>query len=119
MDNKRGFTFDFTFTITNPPATEGTLGTPINLTGYTAAMKIKNKAGNTTVCDLTTGNGRIVLGGAAADPTNGQVRLLVPDTDTTLWVVGQYIYDFALISSGGLKYPVLEGPFEVKASVTY
>lgn len=60
---------------------EKATGTPIDITGYSARMKIVFDQGETSeelVLELTTGNGRIVLGGTA-----GTIDLFVTATDTT------------------------------------
>lgn len=56
--------------------------TPIDLTGYSARMKIvfdQGEPSEVTVLELTTGNGRITLGGTA-----GTIDLFVTATDTAL-----------------------------------
>lgn len=73
---EQGAVFDVTLTWREkaPPQT------PIDLTGFSARMKVVFDQGETTevlVLTLTTGNGRIILGGTA-----GTIRLLVDASDT-------------------------------------
>jgi hypothetical protein len=82
--------------------------TPVDLTGYTAALRIRYRADSPNVLlEATTENGRIVLGGT---PYN-----LVADFDLDL-PAGQYPYDLAVFSADGRMWPVVTGRFEVEAS---
>lgn len=47
---------------------------PIDLTGYSARMQIRAKAGGTLLCDLTEDNSRIVI-----EPEAGRVTMRIPD----------------------------------------
>lgn len=88
--------------------------TPINVTGYTARMQVRPELASTTVTlELTTGNGRIALGGAA-----GTVTLTVSAADTTALVPGRYVYDLELVSGSGIVYRLLMGNFVVRGEVT-
>lgn len=86
-------------------------GTPINLTGYTADMWIAQ--GQTRLIQLSTANGRIVLGGVA-----GTIRLTISATDTASLPAGNGSYDLLLTSGGGVVYPLLAGLVTIRGSVT-
>lgn len=104
----QGATFKRTITWTNQAKT------PYNLTGYTARMQVRsNVTSNTVVLELTTGNGRITLGGAA-----GTVDLLVSAANTASLTSGLYVYDLELVSGGGEVTRLIEGNFNVRAEVT-
>lgn len=86
----------------------------INLTGYTARMKIKNArtdAGHLE--ELTTENGGITLGGVA-----GTIALLFTDTQTTAMTWETGVYDLELISGSGIVTRLLQGVVTVSAEVT-
>ena len=70
---------------------------PVNLTGWSAAMQVRTEPGSGTVMlELSTGNGRIVLGGAA-----GTVNLSLGAGVTEDLEAGMYVYDLELYAGGG------------------
>jgi hypothetical protein len=77
-------------------------GVPVGLSGYTAALTIRD--GQDVVITLTTANGRIVLGGAA-----GTVTLTVAAEDTASLAPGTADYDLLLTSPGGVVTPLVAG----------
>ena len=82
--------------------------TPVDLTGYSASLKVRYRADSPNVLlEASTANGRIVLNGA---PHN-----LVVDCDLAL-AAGRYEYDLAVFSADARKWPILAGRFEVEAS---
>lgn len=126
FDNKtaswceQGVTFDRTLTWTDATAT------PINISGYTARMKVKSKYSDATpIAELTTENGGIVLGGAA-----GTVRIILTAEQTaaipakdgsasgTIPPTKDYLYDLELISNTGVVTRLVEGKFVVAAEAT-
>jgi hypothetical protein len=102
----QGSTYDqqFTYSIND---------VPVNLTTYTARMQVREKHTSTTkTLDLTTENGRIVLGGAA-----GTITVNVPAASTAALVAKDYVYDLELVS-GSIVTRLFEGKFLVTAEVT-
>jgi hypothetical protein len=88
-------------------------GAPINLTGYTAMMHIRGKIDDTdTLYELTTENGRIVLGGVL-----GTVDINIPATDTTNFTWSSAVFDLELISGSFVKR-FLQGSVSVSKEVT-
>jgi hypothetical protein len=101
----QGATFDRTLTITNG-------GTAMNLTGYTAAMQVREAAGAATaLISLTNGSG-LTLGGTA-----GTIGITIAATATAGVASGSYSYDLEL-NSGGTITRLLEGSFNVTGNVT-
>jgi hypothetical protein len=101
----QGATFDRTFTITVG-------GTAMNLTGYTAAMQVREAAGAATaLLSLTNGSG-ITLGGTA-----GTIGVVVAATASAAVAAGSYSYDLEL-NSGGTITRLLEGSFNVTGNIT-
>lgn len=85
---------------------------PWNLTGYTAAMQVRESAdADTILLSLTSGSG-ITLGGTA-----GTIDLLISATDTAGVPAGSYSYDLEL-NSGTEVTRLLEGSFNVSGQVT-
>jgi hypothetical protein len=69
---------------------------PVNLTGFTARMDIRESLDDATVIHtLTTENGGITLGGVA-----GTIDLLIPATATEDLDFTHAVYDLELINSG-------------------
>jgi hypothetical protein len=103
----QGATFERLLTI------EESSGDPMNLTGYTARMQVRPEieSGDVLV-ELTTANGRLVLGGAA-----GTIAMsLSPATTATIDSDG--FYDLEIISAAGAVHRVLRGRFVVNLEVT-
>ena len=89
-------------------------GTPINLTGYTAKMQVRETVDSSTVLlELSTTNSRITLGGAA-----GTIDLTASATVMTALAYGQFVYDLELTSAGGVVTRVVQGSFTVPGEVT-
>lgn len=87
-------------------------GDTVDLTGYTARLVVRYKAGSPNILlDCTTENERITLGG-----TPNNIVIEVARDVTALLSPGSYVYDLELSSAGGRDYPVLTGRFEVKPS---
>lgn len=105
-----GATFQFRVTWKNPE------GTPIDLTGYTARMKVKNQFGGTTIFSLSSPAAGITLGGAA-----GTVDITISATDTAT-AIGDVdstaLYDLELQSSSGVVTRVVQGKAFLKPEVT-
>lgn len=87
-------------------------GNAVNLTGYTARMRVKNLVRNFDVLHLTSTSG-IALGGAA-----GTIDLLVSAADMTKVVAGKYSYDLELVSPSGTVTRLIKGTFTVTPEVT-
>lgn len=104
----QGATFDKTFTIT-------VNGARLNLTGYTAAMQVRETYDSiSTLLSLASGNGSgITLGGTA-----GTILVSVASTATTALAPGYYSYDLEITSGGGVTDRLLEGKFVVTPQVT-
>lgn len=86
----------------------------IDLTSYTARMKIKDSRADVTALEeITTENGGITLGGVL-----GTIALLFSDTDTALMTWESGVYDLELISGSGIVTRLLQGVITVSAEVT-
>lgn len=89
-------------------------GTPINLTGYTAIMEIKNASTDATaLLTLSTANGGITLGGA-----NGEINLALSETAISALAVGSYVYDMKFTQPDTTTLRLLEGKFVLMEYIT-
>ena len=86
-------------------------GTPVNWTGYTAKMQVKEYLNSDSVLTLTSGSG-ITLGGSA-----GTISLVMSSAATGAVTPGQYIYDLE-VTNGTVTYRVLEGKLTFDGQVT-
>ena len=102
----QGATFDRTFTVSIS-------GVPMNLSGYTAAMQVRETYDSTTaLVSLTNGSG-ITLGGTA-----GTIAVLISSTASAAIADGFYSYDLEITSGGGVTDRILQGKFVVTPEVT-
>ena len=86
----------------------------IDLTGYTARMKIKDARTDTAALEeITTENGGITLGGVA-----GTIALLFTDTETTAMTWETGVYDLEIISGSNIVTRLLQGTVTVSPEVT-
>lgn len=111
----QGASWDYTLTWTT---TAGSVTTPVNLTGYTARMQVRESVASTaTILSLTSGSG-ITLGGtagtiyleASAATTAGVATAGAPSE--------QFVYDLELVSPAGYVTRLVEGLFLVDPEVT-
>jgi hypothetical protein len=86
-------------------------GDPVDLTGYTAAMKVRATPADDAVLSLTNGSG-ITLGGAL-----GTVAVVITATQTSDIAAGRYYYDLEL-TSAGVVTRFIQGTFQVSAQIT-
>lgn len=86
--------------------------TPVDLSGFTARMSVKDKVGGTELFRLDTTNGRIVLDNAAKTIT---LTIASVDTAAIAWTKG--VYDLELVS-GGVVETLLSGRINVVREVT-
>lgn len=104
----QGATFQSILTWTNPD------GSAIDLSGYTARMKIRRRTTSQEVLeDLTTENGKLTLGGA-----DGTITISLSHTETAALSAGQHQYDLELISTSGEVTRLIMGYFVVRSEIT-
>lgn len=108
-----GFTADKGATFSQQIKWKDATRTPINLTGYTAVMTIRQKTTNpVTVLTLTTENGGITLGGA-----EGTIRIDITAAQTDAIVAGPYTYTLEVTSSSNEVTRLLMGAFVVRPEI--
>ena len=101
---EKGTDFDATFNIQNEDNT-----TPLNLTGYTAAAKMRRSYYSTTSTDFIVD---------FVDRYNGILKISLTNTSTSALDSRRYVYDIVLTSPQNIKTRVIEGTLEVTPGVT-
>ena len=104
---EQGATYDQTFTWNDGG------GDPVNLTGYTTRMQIRNSVVAPTIAFDVADSGTITLGGAA-----GTIRVQIDATSTSEITAGSYVYDLELESGAGVVTRLLQGAVTVDPEVT-
>ena len=107
-----GFTADKGATFTQVIKWKNQDKTPVNLTGFSAEMVIREKTTAIVVMlTLSTANGRISLGGS-----DGTITLSATAAEMDI-VAGQYTYTLELTSSSNEVTRLLMGTFTVRPDV--
>lgn len=88
-------------------------GAAINLTGYSAKMELRSAPGGTLGLQLSTVNGKIVLGGAA-----GTVACTFSDVDSSSLTLPEYSYDVELTDGSTLITRLVQGTITVSPETT-
>ena len=112
MADKHNFTIDKGATFSRSIIYKDQLGIPIDLTGYTARMQIREYYNKPILHELNTENGGIVL-----VPLLGQIILSISAGVSDAFNVLDFIYDLELIN-GANVFRLIEGKVIVKENVT-
>ena len=89
-------------------------GAAINLTGYTAAMQIRDTVNSaTTQLSLSSPSNGIVITAAT-----GLITITITDTQTRALVANTYVYDLEITSGAGVVTRLIQGSVIVNAEVT-
>lgn len=89
-------------------------GSPVNLTGYTARMQVRQKYSSPdTLLNFTTENGAITLGGVL-----GTIAVVGAATVTDDLVGKNGVYDLELVSAGGIVTRLVQGSVYISPEVT-
>jgi hypothetical protein len=89
-------------------------GVPINLTGYTAAMQIRqNYNDSAALITLTSPSGGIVITGAT-----GTINITISAEQTGSLDEGFYVYDLEITSTANVVTRLIQGQFTVAPEVT-
>lgn len=86
---------------------------PVNLTGYTARMEIRDKVGGTVLHRLDTANGGITLGGA-----DGTIMLHIAADVSAAWSWRTGAYDLELVEPTGDVIRLVQGGVQISPEVT-
>ncbi|WP_371784687.1 hypothetical protein [Streptosporangium subroseum] len=88
-------------------------GLPVDLTGATARMEIRDKAGGTLIHRLDTENGGITLGGVT-----GTILLIIAAEVSSAWTARAAVYDLEVVEATGKVSRLIEGAVTISAEVT-
>ena len=91
---------------------------PVDLTGYTARMKIKDKVGGTVLASTDVLDAPKNVLTIAIDNTLKTITLSIAatDTDDFTWKTG--VYDLEMVSASGVVTAILTGKVSVTREVT-
>jgi len=111
----QGATFRKTLTMFQSDGT-----TVVDLTGYSARMKIKDEVGGTLIKSLTSSSGGgLTIGGSSGNATNGEIDIQISATDTASFSAPlDAVYDLEIQSNTGVVDRVLQGKFIINPEVT-
>lgn len=93
----------------------GNPSTPVDLTGYTARMQIRERIiSPTAIISLTTENGGIVF----TDSVNGQFKIEMSAETTASFSFKNGVYDIEFVSPSGFVRRLFEGSVTLSPEVT-
>lgn len=92
--------------------------TPVNLTGYTARMKIKDKVGGTVLASTEAGDTPLNILSVALDTAKSTITLTVSATATAAMIWTKGVYELEMVSSTGVVTTILSGKVTVAKEVT-
>lgn len=88
---------------------------PVNLTGYTARMQIREKISSPDyIIELTTANGGIVI----KDAINGTFSIEISATATAAMTFKNAVYDIEFVSPSGVVKRLFGGTVTLSPEVT-
>jgi hypothetical protein len=88
---------------------------PVNLSGYSARMQVREKYESTSfITSLTSNNGGIILNSASA----GIIGIYISSSATGSFIAKDYLWDMEIISPSNIVTRLLEGKFLVTPEVT-
>lgn len=107
VDQNATFTFEVDYTQEDEV-------TPIDLTGASAKMQVRDtKGGSKLAFTLTSPSGGITI-----DEPNGKLTIKITPTQTNKMFYPKSAYDIMLVDSNGNKIKLLEGFMTLSRSVT-
>jgi hypothetical protein len=80
---------------------------PIDITGYTAEMVIKDKQAGTTIATLTVGSGITITG------ATGTVSIKRTPAQVQAWKLDKGFYELKLINGSSEPETIMQGELEV------
>lgn len=87
---------------------------PLNLSGYKAAMQLREATYSVEAIDtLTTENNRLVI-----EPEKGKITATFPNKNTEGYKPGFIVYDLEIEAASGEIKRILQGRIQVIAEVT-
>lgn len=94
--------------------TDDTQTTPVNLTGYTAALQLRSEPSDlTSALSLSSPSSGIVITGAS-----GLISVHATAAQTSAIITGYYYYDLEITSSTNIVTRLIQGQIQVTPQVT-
>lgn len=84
-------------------------GTPLDLTGFTAASQMRKSYQSSTAYNFTT---------SISNPTQGRVRVELSSDQSRAIPAGKYLYDVEVTSPSGERTRVVEGIVLINPEIT-
>jgi hypothetical protein len=115
---EQGATFDLPLRYRTPS------GTPVNLTGYTARMQVREAPASSVFVEFNsslTSNGFIFITGSAEnreDGANGNLRVFMTAANSAALPRFAGRYDLELRDASGYVTRLIEGQFRVEPEIT-
>lgn len=104
-----------------PGYTEGGFlqyNTPVDITGYSARMKIKDKVGGTVLASTEAGDSPLNVLTITLDAANKTITLSIAATATDDFAWTKGVYDLEMVSPTGIVTTILSGKVSVTKEVT-
>ena len=92
--------------------------TPVDLTGYVARMKIKDKVGGTVLASTEAGDTPLDILSIALDTAKSTITLTISATATAALIWTKGVYELEMVSSTGVVTAILSGKVTVAKEVT-
>lgn len=92
--------------------------TPVDMTGFSARMKIKNKVGGTVLASTDAGDTPVDIIDITISTVTKTITLLISATDTAALAWSKGVYDLEMVSAGGIVTTLLAGKISVATEVT-
>lgn len=92
--------------------------TPVDITGYSARMKIKDKAGGTVLASTEAGDSPLNVLTITLDAANKTITLSIAATATDDFAWTKGVYDLEMVSPTGVVTTILSGKVTVTKEVT-
>lgn len=92
--------------------------TPVDLTGYTSRMKIKDKVGGTLLASTEVGDAPLNILAVTIDTSAKTITLTISATATAALTWTKGVYDLEMVSAGGVVTELIDGTFTVSKEVT-
>jgi len=93
------------------------LGSPINLTGTSAYMEVRDKPGGSILSATASGAPGVAGDGITFTASAGLININLTPSKTSLFITPRAAYQLQLTSSGGIKTTLLQGWLLVNAGV--
>lgn len=91
--------------------------TPVDLTGFTARMKVKDKVGGTVLASTEVGDTPLDVLAIAIDVSGKTITLSIDAADTAAFTWKKGVYDLEMVSAGGVVTKLIDGALTVSKEI--